>query len=146
KLRAAKERSKPIDGHAPGLRGDEARRYIAHGITTDHECTTRAEAEDKIQAGAYILIREGSAARNFEALHTLIDDYPDRCMWCSDDKHPDELLQGHIDVLVRRAIAAGHDMFSVLRSASVIPVQHYGLNVGLLREGDPADFIEIDDL
>jgi adenine deaminase len=146
KLRAAKERSKPIDGHAPGLRGDEARRYIAHGITTDHECTTRDEGEDKIQAGAYVLIREGSAARNFDALHALIDKYPDRCMWCSDDKHPDELLQGHIDVLVRRAIAAGHDMFDVLRSASIIPVQHYGLNVGLLREGDPADFIEIDDL
>ncbi|MBI1314429.1 adenine deaminase [bacterium] len=146
KIRAARQRGKPVDGHAPGLRGDEARRYLEAGITTDHECFTRAEAEDKLHYGAKILIREGSAARNFEELYPLVDTAPDRCMFCSDDKHPDELLEGHINTLVRRAISHGQDLFNVLRVACVNPVEHYRLPIGLLREGDPADFIEVSDL
>jgi adenine deaminase len=128
------------------LRGEQARAYLAAGITTDHECFTKEEALDKLACGAKILIREGSAARNFEALHTLIDEFPEMCMLCSDDKHPDELMVGHINELVRRAMGQGLDRFNVLRAACVNPVLHYGLNVGLLRPGDDADFIEIDSL
>lgn len=146
KIKAALELGKPVDGHAPGLRGAEAARYVAAGITTDHECFTREEAIDKINAGCKIAIREGSAARNFDALHTLIDDYPKMCILCSDDKHPDELLLGHINQLVARAVAAGRDLMNVLTAACVNPVQHYKLDVGLLRVGDPADFIVVEDL
>jgi adenine deaminase len=146
KVKAAHGRGKPVDGHAPGLRGDEARRYIAAGITTDHECFTKDEALDKLAAGAKIIIREGSAARNFDALYTLLGEYPGRIMLCSDDKHPDELLTGHINGLVRRAVAAGIDLYDALRAACVVPVEHYRLKVGQLRVGDPADFIEVDSL
>lgn len=146
KIAAARRRGKPVDGHAPGLRGEDARRYVAAGISTDHECFSKAEAKEKLAAGAKILIREGSAARNFEALHTLIDEHPDDCMFCTDDIHPDDLVQGHIDAIVRRAIERGLSLMNVLRVACVNPVLHYGLNVGLLRAGDPADFIEVDDL
>ncbi len=146
KIAAAKARNKPIDGHAPGLRGDDARRYVSAGITTDHECTTRAEAEDKLAAGCKIAIREGSAARNFAALESLIDDYPDEVMLCSDDKHPDELLLGHINLLAARALANGHDLMKVLRACSVNAVKHYRMNVGLLQIGDPADFVLVHDL
>ena len=146
KIDGALAGSKPVDGHAPGLRGDEARHYLAAGITTDHECFTRDEALDKLAAGAKILIREGSAARNFDALCSLLDEFPDDCMLCSDDKHPDDLMVGHINQLVQRAIAAGNDPMNALRAACVNPVQHYGLDVGLLRVGDDADFIEVDNL
>lgn len=146
KLEAAHARNKPVDGHAPGLRGEQAARYLAAGITTDHECFTREEALDKIAAGCKISIREGSAARNFDALCGLLDEYPEQCMLCSDDKHPDELLVGHINQLVRRAVAAGVDPINALRAACVNPVEHYGLDVGLLRAGDRADLIEVDNL
>ena len=146
KIEAAHLRGKVVDGHAPGLRGDRARGYIEAGISTDHECSTREEALDKLAAGAKILIREGSAARNFDALFELIQDYPDCCMLCSDDKHPDELLHGHINLLVRRAVDAGVDLMKVLQAACINPVEHYGLGVGMLRIGDPADFIEVENL
>lgn len=146
KIAIAKKYGKPVDGHAPGLTGDEAVRYIRAGISTDHECVTYEEALHKIKHGMKILIREGSAARNFEALHRLISEYPDQVMLCSDDKHPDELIRGHINEVVKRALAKGHDLFDVLRAASVNPVLHYRLPVGLLRPGDPADFIVVDDL
>ena len=146
KIEAARSRGKVVDGHAPGLRGDQARRYIEAGISTDHECSTREEALDKLAAGAKILIREGSAARNFDALFSLIQDYPDCCMLCSDDKHPDELLHGHINLLVQRALDAGVDRMKVLQAACINPVEHYGLDVGMLRIGDPADFIEVENL
>ncbi|MEM9019122.1 MAG: adenine deaminase [Planctomycetota bacterium] len=145
-IQAAKQRGKPVDGHAPGLRGAEARQYADAGITTDHECFTLEEAEDKLNAGMTIQIREGSAAKNFEALWPLIDRYPGRVMLCSDDKHPDELIRGHIDALVRRAIAIGCDPYNVLIAACQVPVRHYGLPVGQLKVGDPADFIEVDSL
>ncbi len=145
KIAAAKHFGKPVDGHAPGLRGDDALRYAAAGISTDHECTSLDEALDKIRAGMHILIREGSAARNFEALHPLLATHPDKVMLCSDDKHPDELQIGHINLLVRRAMEKGHNLFDVLRAACVNPVLHYGLPVGLLRRGDPADFIVVPD-
>jgi len=141
KIAAARRLGKPVDGHAPGLRGAEAMAYAEAGITTDHECFTLAEALDKLNAGMHILIREGSAARNFDALAPLLKTHPGKIMFCSDDKHPDELVLHHINRHVIRALAAGYDLFDVLRAASVNPVLHYGLPVGLLREGDPADFI-----
>jgi len=146
KLRAAQDFGKPVDGHAPGLRGDQARRYAAAGIHTDHECSTLQEAQEKLDAGMHIIIREGSAARNFDALEELIATHPERVMFCSDDKHPDELLRGHINELVARALQKGHDLFNVLRAASLNPAQHYGLSLGLLQVGDPADFIIVEDL
>lgn len=144
KIKWAKHYNKVIDGHAPGLRGDAARRYAGFGISTDHECFTYAEAREKIGYGVKILIREGSAARNFDALIPLIAEFPDRIMFCSDDKHPDNLVEGHINVLVKRALALGYDLWNVLQAACINPVMHYSLNAGLLREGDPADFILID--
>ncbi|HQP01375.1 MAG TPA: adenine deaminase [Bacteroidia bacterium] len=143
KIKSAHRMNKVVDGHAPGLRGDDARTYIAAGISTDHECFTLDEALDKVNAGMKILIREGSAARNFEALHSLITSHTAMTMLCSDDKHPDELLHGHLNQLVVRALKNGHNLFDVLQCACVNPVLHYGLSVGLLREGDSADFIVI---
>jgi adenine deaminase len=146
KLEAAKSLGLPIDGHAPGLRGEEVRRYAAAGPSTDHECVALDEALEKIDAGMRILIREGSAARNFAALHSLLSIAPDRCMLCTDDLHPDNLVAGHIDRLVARAVAEGHDLMAVLRAATLNPVRHYRQPVGLLQPGDPADFIVVDDL
>lgn len=146
KLKAAKTADKPVDGHAPGLRGEMAKKYIAAGISTDHECYTREEALEKITYGMKILIREGSAAKNFDALIDLLNDFPDRIMFCSDDKHPDSLMEGHINMLCARAIAKRVDLFKILRAACINPVEHYRLDVGLLREGDPADFIIVKDL
>lgn len=146
KIAAAKQRGKPIDGHAPGLRGEEARAYVEAGMTTDHECFTKEEALDKLAAGCKIAIREGSAARNFDALYTLLSEYPQQTMLCSDDKHPDELLVGHINVLVRHGVERGVDVFDALQAACLNPIEHYSLDVGQLRVGDPADFIEVDSL
>lgn len=146
KIAAAKKWNKPVDGHAPGLRGVAAKAYAAAGITSDHECTSLEEALDKVEAGMHILIREGSAAKNFEALHPLLSKQPERVMFCSDDKHPDDLAIGHINQLVKRALAKGHDLFDVLCAACVHPVAHYKLPVGTLRIGDMADFITLPDL
>lgn len=146
KIQAAKNANKPIDGHAPGLRGDLAHQYAAHGITTDHECFTLGEALDKIDAGMKILIREGSAARNYQALAPLLKSHPEKVMFCSDDKHPDELVLGHINLLVKKAVAEGYDLFDVLKAACVHPVEHYKIPVGLLKVGDSADFILVDNL
>ena len=146
KIQAAVDNNKVVDGHAPGLRGEDARKYIAAGISTDHECFTAEEALDKLKYGMKIAIREGSAAKNFEALIGLLDDYPDMIMFCSDDKHPNELAVGHIDQLVSRSLAKGNDLMNTLRAATLNPVLHYGLDVGLLQEGDPADFIIVEDL
>mgnify|MGYP003662915526 CR=1 FL=1 len=146
KIAAAKSSGKPIDGHAPGLRNDDAYRYFAAGISTDHECSTLEEAVDKLRSNVFIQIREGSAARNFDALQPLIDRFPGRVMFCSDDKHPDELLGGHINQLCKRAIAAGSDLFHVLAAACATPVQHYGLSVGQMQVGDPADMVEINSI
>jgi len=140
-IAAAKKLGKPVDGHAPGLRGRTAARYAAAGITTDHECVTLPEALDKLRAGMKILLREGSAARNFAALAPLLKTHPDRCLFCCDDLHPDLLMLRHLDEHVRRALRGGADRFDVLRCATVNPVEHYHLDVGLLRVGDPADFI-----
>src|SRR6187200_572043 len=146
KIASAHRLLKPVDGHAPGLRGDLAKQYIAAGITTDHECFTKEEALDKLQNGMKIIIREGSAAKNFEALIDLLNDYPNQMMFCSDDKHPDSLVLGHINQLCARAVAKGIDLFKILKAACVNPVLHYKLDVGLLKEGDPADFIIVKDL
>lgn len=146
KIRSAQKYGKPVDGHAPGLRGDQARKYIDAGISTDHECTTLDEATERIAFGMKIIIREGSAAKNFEALHPLIASHPEMVMFCSDDKHPDDLLKGHINLLVKRGLALGYDLFDLLQIACVNPVQHYHLPVGTLHPNDPADFIVVDNL
>ena len=146
KIAAAKKFNKPVDGHAPGLMGEAAKKYIDAGITTDHECFTKEEALDKLQYGMKIIIREGSAAKNFESLIDLLNDYPGKIMFCSDDKHPDSLVAGHINQLCARAIAKGIDVFKVLQTACVNPVAHYKLKVGLLKENDFADFIVVKDL
>ena len=145
-LDAAKRRRKPIDGHAPGLAGEALERYAAAGISTDHECATIAEARARVALGMSVQIREGSAARDFDVLHPLLGEHPSACMFCSDDRHPDDIAEGHVDALVRRALAAGYDPIDVLKAACVNPVLHYGLDVGLLRVGDPADLIVVDDL
>ncbi len=144
KIAAAHKHGKPVDGHAPGLRSHEAQQYIAAGITTDHECFTLDEALEKLSYGMKILIREGSAAKNFEALHSLISTHTKDVMLCSDDLHPDNLMEGHINLLVKRALQKGHHLFDVLQCACVNPVQHYHLDTGLLRPGHKADFIVID--
>lgn len=146
KLALARKYGKPIDGHAPGLTREQAEAYIEAGILTDHECVSIEEARHKLAHGMKILIREGSAARNFDALIGLLPAYEDMVMFCSDDKHPDSLVAGHINQLVNRAIAKGIDLFSILKAACVNPVSHFGLDVGQLRPGDPADFIVVDDL
>jgi len=146
KIEYAKNNNKPIDGHAPGLRGGDVSKYIAAGISTDHECFTYEEALEKLQKGMKILIREGSAAKNFEALIDLLPEHYKNMMFCSDDKHPDDLLVGHINQLCERAVAKGIDVFKVLQVACVNPVNHYNLEVGLLQKGDAADFIVINNL
>ncbi len=146
KIAAAHKLNKPVDGHAPGLRGTTAKQYVDAGISTDHECFTAEEALDKLQHGMKILIREGSAAKNFDALIDLLHDYPEMIMLCSDDKHPDSLVAGHINQLCARAVGRGIDVFNVLRAACVNPVLHYKTGVGLLRKGDAADFIVVKDL
>lgn len=146
KIAAAQKHGKPIDGHAPGLRGDLMKIYFDAGITTDHECFTYEEGLEKIKHGIKILIREGSAARNFDELIPLMKAYSNQLMFCSDDKHPDSLMLGHINTLVARAIALGYDLFDVLQVACINPVKHYNLPVGLLQNGDAADFIVTNDI
>ena len=146
KIKAAHAIGKPVDGHAPGLMGEQAKQYIEAGISTDHECFTIEEAVDKLSFGMHILIREGSAAKNFEALYELIDDHPKKIMLCSDDKHPDSLLEGHINQLCARAVAKGINVFNVLRTACINPVLHYQLPTGFARLHDPANLILVEDL
>ena len=146
KLNIAKKLRKPVDGHAPGLTGDSLRKYVSAGISTDHECSTLAEAREKIDLGMKILIREGSAARNLNALKDLYRTNPDMIMLCSDDLHPEMLQIRHINKLIAGLIKEGYDKFDVIRSATVNPVMHYNLDSGLLKPGDSADFILVDNL
>lgn len=146
KLEAAKKYGKPIDGHAPMVTGDDIRKYVGAGISTDHECYDIEDALGKIRLGMKILIREGSAAKNFDALIPLMADYPEMLMFCSDDKHPNDLIKGHINLLVKRALHQGYKLMDVLRAASLNTVRHYHLDVGMLQPGDDADFIVMDNL
>jgi adenine deaminase len=146
KIAWAKHYNKPVDGHAPGLHGEEAQKYYAAGITTDHECFTMEEAQEKLELGMKVIIREGSAAKNFEALIPLLPKHFEQMMFCSDDKHPDDLILGHINQLCARAVAKGIDVFKVLQAACINPAKHYKMDVGLLKEGDAADFIVVEDL
>jgi adenine deaminase len=146
KIASAKKHGKPVDGHAPGLRGADAKKYIDAGISTDHECFTEAEAKEKLLYGMKILVREGSAAKNFEALIGLMHEHYQEMMFCSDDKHPDSLVEGHINQLCARAVAKGVDVFKVLQAACINPVQHYKMDVGIVKPGDDADFIVLEDL
>ena len=146
KINAAHELGKPVDGHAPGLTGEDLRKYIARGISTDHECFTIEEAQEKLALGMKIIIREGSAAKNFDELIPLIEQHVEKIMFCSDDKHPDSLVLGHINLLCSRAVEKGYNIFNILQAACINPILHYGLEVGMLRVGDPADFILLEDL
>jgi len=146
KVKIARDFGKPVDGHAPGLRGKDLRKYIKSGISTDHECFSYEEAEEKIRLGMKILIREGSAAKNFKELIPLLKKYPDKCMFCCDDKHPNDLLKGHINELVKRAVSLNYDVIDVLKAACLNPVLHYKLDVGLLKKGDSADFLVVNNL
>jgi adenine deaminase len=146
KLASAKKHGKPIDGHAPGLTGEDMQHYFNAGISTDHECFGYMEALDKLKHGVKVMIREGSAAKNFETLISLLKDYPEQIMFCCDDKHPDNLIESHINDHVKRALKYGHDLYDVLRAASYNVIKHYNLPVGMLQPGDAADFIEIDSL
>jgi adenine deaminase len=146
KLNTSQKYNKPVDGHAPGLSGEGLKKYVKEGISTDHECFTLEEALEKISLGMKILIREGSAAKNFEALHPLIKSYPEMIMFCSDDLHPDDLIKGHINITIKRALKLGYDVFDILRAAILNPIKHYNLEVGCLQEGDHADFIIIDNI
>jgi adenine deaminase len=146
KLGIAKKLGKPIDGHAPGLSGDMLKKYVDSGISTDHECSTIEEAVEKISLGMKVLIREGSAARNLESLKDLFNTNPEMIMLCSDDLHPEMLQKRHINKLIAELICDGYDEFDVIRSATINPVKHYGLEAGLLRVGDQADFIVVESL
>jgi adenine deaminase len=146
KIEWAQHFNKPVDGHAPGLRGEPIRKYISAGITTDHECFTFEEAEEKLSLGMKVIIREGSAAKNFEALIDLLPAHYENMMFCSDDKHPDDLIVGHINLLCARAVAKGMDVFKVLQAACINPIHHYKMNVGFLNTNDAADFIVVEDL
>ncbi|MDP4267206.1 MAG: adenine deaminase [Bacteroidota bacterium] len=146
KLKLAKKYNKPVDGHAPGLKGDDLKKYIEAGISTDHECSTIEEAYEKLSKGMNILIREGSAAKNFDELIGLIKEYPDKIMFCTDDLHPDDLQSGHINLLASRAVSKGYDPLKVLRCITYNPIKHYKLDVGLLQKNDPADFIIVNNL
>jgi adenine deaminase len=146
KINTAHKFEKPVDGHAPGLRGDDLKKYVERGISTDHECFTIEEAKEKLSLGMKILIREGSAAKNFNELIPLIEEHADRIMFCSDDKHPDSLVVGHINNLCSRAVEKGYDVFKILQAACINPIHHYKLDIGMLRVGDPADFIILEDL
>ena len=145
-IAAAQKLGKPVDGHAPGVRGEALQKYISAGISTDHECFTYDEGKEKLQSGMKVLIREGSAAKNYAALIPLIKEFPEQIMFCSDDKHPNDLVRGHINKLCARAVADGYEVYAVLRSACVHPVEHYRLPVGLLRIGESADFVILKDL
>lgn len=144
KIESAKRHNKPVDGHAPLLHGDDLVKYCNSGISTDHECSNMQEAREKAELGMKIQIREGSAANNFSALIPIIEEYPDSVMLCSDDAHPHELLNTHINGLVKKAIDLGYNILDVIKSATITPVRHYNLEVGLLQKNDPADFIVVD--
>ena len=146
KIDLAKLYKKVIDGHAPGLRGKELEKYISSGISTDHECFSKSEALEKIRFGMKIQIREGSAAKNFDVLIPIAKEHANMCMFCSDDKHPEDLIAGYINDMVKKAVHYGVDIIDVLSIASLHPIRHYGLEVGLLQVGDPADFLVIDNL
>ena len=144
KIESAHRHNKPIDGHAPLLSGDDLKKYCAAGIGTDHECSSLDEAQEKINLGMKIQVREGSAAKNFNALIDIIKRHPENVMFCTDDAHPHELINGHINKLAKRAIDLGYNTLDVIKSATIIPKQHYNLEVGMLQKNDPADFIVID--
>lgn len=144
KINSAKCHNKPVDGHAPLLSGDDLVKYCNSGITTDHECSSLHEAREKIALGMTIQIREGSAAKNFDALIPLIEESPENIMLCSDDMHPHELVRGHINRLVKKAISLGYNILDVLKAVTITPIKHYDLEVGLLQKNDPADFIIVD--
>jgi adenine deaminase len=144
KLSLAAKYGKPVDGHAPGLTGEDLEKYIGTGISTDHECFTLEEGIEKASLGMKILIREGSAARNFDTLAPLLKSHPDLVMFCSDDRHPDDLAQRHINDIARRAVMKGYNFIDIIKACTLNPKKHYNLDTGLLQPGDPADLVIID--
>jgi len=146
KLQYARDFNKPVDGHAPGLSGESLAKYALGGISSDHESVTVAEAIEKIKLAIKLQIRDGSAAKNFEALASVIDLYPNDVMLCTDDCHPDDLVDKHILDLVKRGVAKGIDLFNLLRAATYNPIKHYKLDVGMLQLNDKADFVVVGNL
>lgn len=146
KIAAAKAAGKPVDGHAPGLVGETRQQYAAAGISTDHECTSMETGRAAVASGMIVQIREGSAAKDYNALAPLISEAPGQVMFCTDDCHPTDFVRGHLDRIVRRAIADGYDILDILTAACLTPVKHYSIPAGLLQPGDPADFIVLTDL
>ena len=146
KIQSAVRMGKRVDGHAPGLCGPELASYIRAGISTDHESLSLAECYEKLALGMKIQLRQGSSARNLDDLHPLISSHSGQCMLCTDDLKPADLVHGHINLLIKKCLSLGHDLFDILQCACVNPVHHYQLGVGLLQKGDPADFILVDDL
>lgn len=148
KIVAAQAHHKKIDGHAPGISGNSLNAYIAAGVYSDHECADLGEALAKLQRGQFIMIREGTAARNLEALVPLLcSQYADRCMFCTDDKHPNDLLEkGHIDYIVRKAISLGADPITTIKVACQNAARYFQLNNrGAIAPGYLGDFVIIDD-
>jgi len=149
KLALAKEHNKLVDGHAPGLQGNGLNGYITAGVTSDHECSTAEDAVQKLKRGQWIMIREGTAAKNLEALMPLFQEpYCNRCMLVTDDKHPGDLLQlGHIDYILRKAIHSGADPILAIKMATKQPAEYFGLkNVGAVAPGYKADLVVLNNL
>jgi adenine deaminase len=149
KLRVARKRKVPIDGHAPGLGGRDLQAYIASGISSDHECTTLAEAEEKLRAGMAIFIREGSTARNLEELMPLLHSPAAcHCLLVTDDRHADDLVErGHLDYILRRAVHYGASAVIALQMVTINPARHFGLQrTGAIVPGFRADLVVLDDL
>lgn len=148
KIVASQAHHKKIDGHAPGLSGKDLNAYIAAGVYSDHECSDMEDAMNKLRLGQYIMIREGTAARNLEALMPLLtSQYVDRCMFCTDDKHPNDLLEkGHIDYIVKKAISLGADPIVAVKAACHNAARYFLLNNrGAIAPGYLGDFVIIDD-
>jgi adenine deaminase len=148
KIAAARRHGKPVDGHAPGLAGKGLAAYVAAGIGSDHECTTAAEALEKLAAGMQIMIRQGTGARNLEALLPVVSERnARRLMWCTDDRHPHDLLtEGHIDSMVAAAVRAGLELVTAVRMATLNPAERFGLShLGAIAPGRQADLVVFSD-
>lgn len=149
KVVSAKAKRRAVDGHAPMLRGKELDKYLSYGIGSDHECSDESEAKERISKGQYIMVREGTAAKNLDGLFALFDEpWNHRAVLCTDDRHPADLLsEGHIDNVVRRAISKGASPAVAIRMATIQPAQYFGLiGVGAIAPGFRADILVLNDL
>ncbi len=146
KIKFAHKYKKPVDGHCPKLTGEKLNKYIKAGILTDHECTTLVEAEEKLGKGMKIMIKQGSYAKNLENIYPLAFKNSDFCFLASDDLEADDLLKGHMNLKLKEIVNLGINPFDAIRMSTFNPARHYNLNVGLLKSGDPADFVILNNL